>query len=209
MNKSSSGSSGCLISIIMGVGTFFVLKFLFKALSLWIRVFGAFGVIILILIIFHAIKKHKESYLNFHAEGISKEILKDTIDEGAKKTAQINSYILKIQNYTVKTKIRKICDISNQILNQIKKNPKCLNSAKRFLNYYLDAVNNILQKYVDLSIQKVKSDDMKESLAKVEELLDTIIASFEKQMGKLLENDVIDLDAEISLLENTIKADGN
>jgi 5-bromo-4-chloroindolyl phosphate hydrolysis protein len=72
----------------------------------------------------------------------------------------------------------------------------------------LDSTINILNKYVELSAQDIEDEDIKKSLAKAETMLQTIRDAFEKQLGRLLSNDAMDLDAELATLEQTIKMEG-
>ena len=72
----------------------------------------------------------------------------------------------------------------------------------------MDSTLKIVDKYIDLSARGIKSADLVQSLAKVEELLDTIYHAFEKQLEILVKDDVMDLDTELKLLESTIKMEG-
>ena len=56
--------------------------------------------------------------------------------------------------------------------------------------------------------ENVEDDDIRKSLAKVETMLQTIRDAFEKQLGRLLSDDAMDLDAELATLEQTIKMEG-
>jgi 5-bromo-4-chloroindolyl phosphate hydrolysis protein len=53
--------------------------------------------------------------------------------------------------------------------------------------------------------KQIKNNVIKQ---KVESLLSTIKQAFDKQLAKLLEDDVMDLDVEISVLEKTMKSEG-
>jgi len=54
----------------------------------------------------------------------------------------------------------------------------------------------------------VSSDDIDEVIVKVENLFATLETAFEKQLAKLLDDNILDLDTEITLLEKTIQLDG-
>ena len=49
---------------------------------------------------------------------------------------------------------------------------------------------------------------MLESIAKVEKMLPDVKETFRRQLAALLENDLLDLNVEISLLDKTMKMDG-
>lgn len=95
-----------------------------------------------------------------------------------------------------------------KILAEIRRDPADLKRSRQFLSYYLDATINIITKYATLSSQRVDDESIGESLSRTERMLDTINLAFEKQLARLLSNDVMDLDTELTLLEKTIEMEG-
>ena len=140
--------------------------------------------------------------------GITPEMLEEAINEGMQKYNVLGSYLNEIDNPVIRQKIEDISKIVKDILDDLKTDPKDLKAARRFFTYYLDTTIKIIKQYIDLSHQTDFSDDVKKTLKRVEDLLDTIKKAFEKQLAKLLENDVINLDTELSVLEKTIKMEG-
>lgn len=136
------------------------------------------------------------------------EQLKKTIDEGYYKVIKIRKLSKQIEKVSVKSKIDEICTISDKIFEYLRKNPKSVSNIRRFLNYYLDAIINILTKYVEIFAQEVNSREIEASLVKVETLLDTVEKTFITQQEKLIANDMDALDTEISLLEDIMKSEG-
>lgn len=134
--------------------------------------------------------------------------LKDTIGEGYSRMEAIEKLSEKITDSHVREKVTRISVITKKVFAYLEKNPAKIRSAKRFFSYYLETTYTILNKYVELSEQDLDAPEIVATLRKVEEILDSIAETFEKQLSALMENDVIDLDAEISLLKNTMKMGG-
>ena len=95
------------------------------------------------------------------------------------------------------------------------KSPRGAGFAVRITSYNVcytkllrDSTITILEKYEKLTANPVRDDKIKTSIARVEAMLDTIDKAFEKQLANLLSNDVMDLDAELALLESTINMEG-
>ncbi len=109
---------------------------------------------------------------------------------------------------SVPAKIDALCKTVSEILAEIRRDPDDLKRARQFLSYYLDSTITILEKYEKLTANPVRDDKIKTSIARVEAMLDTIDKAFEKQLANLLSNDVMDLDAELALLESTINMEG-
>ena len=79
--------------------------------------------------------------------------------------------------------------------------------ARQFLSYYFDTSISIVNKYSQLSMQEVQSPEISRSLLKAENMLNSIDIAFDRQLARLLSNDVMDLDVEIETLEKTFKAE--
>ena len=130
------------------------------------------------------------------------------LDDGARKLQDIRNIEKKIKDDSVIRKIKGIEEVTAKILAEIKKDPSIFSDARQFLKYYLDSTVKILEKYVELGSQNLNDASIKNSLAKVEGILGDLQAAFEKQLAGLLAHDVMDLDAELNLLQQTIKMEG-
>lgn len=108
----------------------------------------------------------------------------------------------------VPAKIAALCRTVDKILAEIRRDSDDLKRARQFLSYYLDSTITILEKYEKLIANPVRDEKIGASIERVEAMLDTIGKAFEKQLANLLSNDVMDLDAELALLENTINMEG-
>ena len=128
-----------------------------------------------------------------------------TIRQGIENLRSIRGMTLKIASNEVAKQIQDICRTGAEIFEYIRKNPGDLKKAKQFINYYLDATEKIVNRYVQLSSAKDKSAEVDASLKKVEETLASIDETYKKQLNNLLENDVLDLNTEIKVLETTMK----
>lgn len=199
MNKNMRG----IISGIIG-GAVFILSSVLVGFNFLISAILAVGAYIAGTFILH----EKEEIDVHLSGGVTQAMLEETLAEGYKKLKILKEFRKKIFNETVGKKIDAIADVIDRIFENFKKDPKDIKAARQFLSYYLDSTLKIVDKYIDLSGRGVKSSDLVQSLAKVEELLDTIYHAFEKQLEILVKDDVMDLDTELKLLESTIKMEG-
>lgn len=159
---------------------------------------------LLIMVIFFRRKEGGEAK-PADVSDLSPEGVKRIVEEGRRKAGEIFSLSLKIPDREVRQKVQDLCDISKKIFDVFQKDPKDIKKGKQFLFYYLDSTIKVVKQYVEISGREVKTPDAVSALKKVEDTLDLIKKGFESQLAKLLEDDVMDLDAEISLLEKTLK----
>lgn len=137
-----------------------------------------------------------------------KESLHSVLKDGERKLTQMRSFSYKITNYDVRKKIVYICDVAEKIFETVKKNPEDVRTGQQFSSYYLDPTIKILRKYVELSEHKAYSAEVQSRLDHVETVLERVQSAFEKQLSNLLRNEMLDLDTEIALLEETIEIEG-
>lgn len=151
--------------------------------------------------------------------GVGKAELDAALGEGERKLAAIRALGKRIGarmaereplsgQKSIGAKIDSIAATVSDILAEIRRDPDDLKRARQFLAYYLDSTIAILEKYEKLSANDAGDPKIRASIERVETTLDTIGKAFEKQHANLLSNDVMDLDAELSLLENTINMEG-
>jgi len=141
-------------------------------------------------------------------DGITRGELRRIVRDGKEQVKRIEDIGLKVMKHDVRINILEICTAANDIFDDFVKDPNDINIARRFILYYLDTTERIVAKYYQLSKAPYLSDDAKKTLNNVESTLIMIKDTFRKQLKKLTENDVLDLDAEVKVLKNTIKQEG-
>lgn len=190
-----------VIAAIVGGGGFLI--FLFKLQSS-VTVAIVVGVISYIAISLMFAKSQKNQSMN-PVNLPRNELAEGVVQEAEEKLNKIRYFGSKIANRNVKVKVEAICTLATKVFEDIRKDPRDVKPAKKFLGYYLDATANILEKYLDISEKQLESVEINARLRKSEETLEMIRSAFERQLTKLIENDIIDLDSEISVLQNTLK----
>jgi hypothetical protein len=112
-----------------------------------------------------------------------------------------------IEKPDVRRKVGRLCGTAEDILVELRNEPTQVPLARPFLSYYLEAANRIVGGYVELSRRDFDSPDTRTTLARAEASLDSIQRAFDSQLAGLLQHQVLDLDSEIALLEQTVRMD--
>lgn len=196
-------SSRYMVSLLLALGVYILLHFTLKIPPFIPMIVG-----ILVYAISMGTLKRKEDVPVFLADGVTKQQVEEIIRTGKKKVRRIRDIAVRIQKKEIKEQVERICSTADAIFEDFKQDPADVKVARKFLSYYLDTTESILKKYVKLSNKNMETEDVKEALERVENVLDKIESTFKKQLEKLLENDVLNLDVEISLLEKTMKSEG-
>lgn len=146
----------------------------------------------------------KSPYKNISDEDI--ELIERVTKEGLENIKEIRTASEKV-NFDINRKIKNICDISEKIIENIKKEPQSIHTVKKLLTYYLPAVSNIIDIYIMLKKQDLQSKETQDRLKKVEDSLNTMEQVFNNYLTKSLEGKISELDYQLELLNATIELD--
>lgn len=105
-------------------------------------------------------------------------------------------------------KISRLEAVSAKIFEQAKSDPDKLPRMRKFLDYYLPTSLKLLQTYAELEAQGVEGENITESKHRIEQTMDTLVHAFETQLDKLFQEDAMDVNADIDVMENMLRADG-
>ncbi|HTX72848.1 MAG TPA: 5-bromo-4-chloroindolyl phosphate hydrolysis family protein [Rectinemataceae bacterium] len=202
MSPPESRSRGGIAAGVVGA-LLFLLFYLVLDSGLLLSLACAAGGVLAGLLLFGSGRR-----LSVKLDGVDEGDLREAISAGESKLAELKTAARSIHDKTVAAKVEAIASVVARVLGQIRREPKNLRNARQFLGYYLDATIKIVGRYVYLSSQNLKDGEIQTSLRRVEDMLETIRSAFEKQLARLMADDVLDLDTELGLLESTIKMEG-
>lgn len=114
----------------------------------------------------------------------------------------------RIDDPDVLAKLYSIEEITMEILGHLIENPGEVSAVRRFINYYLPTTEKLVSAYCDLEDQKVGSENISTTMAKISRMLDTILAAFHKQYDSLFESTALDIGAEITVMQQILTSEG-
>lgn len=134
--------------------------------------------------------------------------LQSVIYQGKRAIADIRRLNDEIPDERISAQIDLIERLTAQIFDCVRKNPKKLSQIRQFLNYYLPTTIKLMEQYVTLQNQSLKTENITEGMQKIEELLDKVIIAFQRQLDALFEADVVDITADIRVMEQMMVSEG-
>ena len=90
----------------------------------------------------------------------------------------------------------------------MEQHPEVVRQIRQFLNFYLPTTIKLLQQYVVLQNQEMRMGNIDEGMQKIENMLENVIVAFQKQLDSLFESDVVDITADIQVMEQLMAAEG-
>lgn len=134
--------------------------------------------------------------------------LQSVIYQGKRAIADIRRLNDEIPDERISAQIDLIERLTAQIFDCVRKNPKKLSQIRQFLNYYLATTIKLMEQYVTLQNQSLKTENITEGMQKIEDLLDKVIIAFQRQLDALFEADVVDITADIRVMEQMMASEG-
>ena len=131
----------------------------------------------------------------------------DTAQEHAllRQIRQINDAI---DDPEMTRKIDRIAEITERILEFQKEHPEKAGDLRKFLNYYLPTTLKILSTYAQLEKQGVEGQNIAATKQRIEGMMDMVVEGFERQLDKLFAGDMMDIAADITVMEQMMQGDG-
>ena len=136
------------------------------------------------------------------------EEMKKLLDDAQEDIDDIYEAIGSIENDSVKMDAKTMYDTGMNILSYLKENPEKIKTARRFFTYYLDTAAKLLKRYVDFQDTGIRTEEVTEILNKTANSIPVLNRAFERQFTHLMEGELLDVEADIELLNSTLKMEG-
>ncbi len=130
------------------------------------------------------------------------------VREGKTAMKEMGRLYSSIDNPEVKKRIVEIMDISDKIVKNAVSDPKDIPNIKRFLNYYLPTTIKLLNAYDRMAIQGIEGENITGSIKRIEEMLDTVVTSYKKQLDSLFADEAMDIETDIVVMDGLLRREG-
>lgn len=140
--------------------------------------------------------------------GIDPKEVVEAITTGNAKIASIRKYADDIRSPNTQRRIRRICEINDKIIEDFRVDPKDVRIARSWLNTYLDQTIELVKQYSILSRTGARNLEAQRQMAQFDDTLDLIETKSQELLDKLLANDVMDFDVNMTVLNTMLKQEG-
>ena len=114
----------------------------------------------------------------------------------------------RIADREMSLKIDRIELLTGEIFRYLSKHPEREGELRTFMDYYLPQTLKILETYAQLEAQGVETDNIRKAKDQISDLLDQLTESYERQLDKLFDTDVLDISADIDVMKKMLQNDG-
>jgi len=149
---------------------------------------------------------HDDSYFDKTGDAEKDAVLK----AGKDYLNRLEQVAGKTKNERMGAKVAELAERSRKIYEFVSKNNVDLRQIRSFANYYFPTAVKLAESYEELnnSTQTDAGRNVYETKAKIEGVMDSIIAAFGKQYDLLHEDKALDIKTDIEVLKSMLKAEG-
>lgn len=128
--------------------------------------------------------------------------------EGEAAVSEMNRLKSSISDKAISSKIDRLIELTGKIFNDLKDDPSDYKMIKRFANYFLPTTLKLLNAYDRMDALGVDGENISATKQRIGDILDTTIIAYEKQLDALFANQALDIETDITVLENMLKKEG-
>ncbi len=114
----------------------------------------------------------------------------------------------RIADEVMSRKIDRIELLTGEIFRYLSKHPEREGELRSFMDYYLPQTLKILETYAQLEEQGVETENIRRAKKEISGMLDQLTESYERQLDKLFDTDVLDISSDIEVMRQMLRNDG-
>lgn len=108
----------------------------------------------------------------------------------------------------LKNKISALLKLLDAIRHAVNTDPGRVESLNKFVDYYTPTTIKLIERYLQFESSSVITDSIKKTMDDILRSLDKVIDGYEKLLDTLYKDDLLDLNAEMDVMETVMKQDG-
>ncbi len=98
--------------------------------------------------------------------------------------------------------------VTERIVDYITTHPKKKKQMGKFFDYYLPTTLKLLEAYGRMDEAGISGTNIDGTKERVEDMMDTALAAFDKQLDALYADEALDVSTDITVMQNMLKAEG-
>ena len=134
--------------------------------------------------------------------------VQEIIKDGRVAMKEMGRLYSSIQNPEIRSKINELMSVSDKIVRDAIDDPSDVPQIRKFLDYYLPTTIKLLNAYDRMGQQEVSGQNISGSMERIEDMLDTTIDAYKKQLDALFANQAADIQMDIEIMNGMLAREG-
>lgn len=136
------------------------------------------------------------------------DLLQDSFDKALDDYNYIQESLKDIRDKDLVRQLQKMQHIARNFLYYLQEHPYKISAARKFIDYYQDRAVVLVDKYQELEKTGLNTAEVQEIKARMKQSLDSFDEAYEEQFTIVLNHQVMDIDAELQVMEQNFAEDG-
>lgn len=111
-------------------------------------------------------------------------------------------------DYVLKDKISALLKLLDAIRHAVNTDPGRVESLNKFVDYYTPTTIKLIERFLQFESSSVITEAIRKTMDDILRSLDKVIDGYEKLLDTLYKDDLLDLNAEMDVMETVMKQDG-
>lgn len=130
------------------------------------------------------------------------------IKEGRMALKEMGRLYASIPTPEIRSRINELMSVSDKIVRDAIDDPADVPQIRKFLDYYLPTTIRLLNAYDRMNAQEYAGENITGSMERIEEMLDTTIVAYKKQLDALFANQAADIQMDIDTMNAMLAREG-
>lgn len=130
------------------------------------------------------------------------------IQEGRTALKEMGRLYASIPNPEIRSRINELMSVSDKIIRDAIDDSADVPQIRKFLDFYLPTTIRLLNAYDRMCAQEFGGENITGSMQRIEEMLDTTIAAYKKQLDALFANQAADIQMDIDTMNTMLAREG-
>jgi 5-bromo-4-chloroindolyl phosphate hydrolysis protein len=113
-----------------------------------------------------------------------------------------------IEDEKISAQIDHLEQTTGKIIDHVVAHPKKLPQISRFMSYYLPTTIKLLNAYDRMSVQGIEGENISGTITRIEDMLDTVVVSYKKQLDALFADEALDIETDIKVMDGLLQREG-
>lgn len=134
--------------------------------------------------------------------------LQDSFNQGITSFNYIQDTLPLIQDLAMKHVLQDMQGKARKLFQYLERHPQKITLARRFIDYYQDTTASLVMKYVELEKTGLTTTDVEDIKQRTRQTLYNLNTAYTEQFAKIVSSQLMDMDAELKVMNDSIQADG-
>lgn len=134
--------------------------------------------------------------------------LEESFNQGITSFNYIQDTLPLIQDQGMKSQLREMQGKARRIFQYLERHPKKVTLARRFIDYYQDTTASLVMKYVEIEKTGLSTTNVEEIKLRTKQTLYNLNTAYTEQFAKIVSDQLMDMDAELKVMNDSIATDG-